>query len=107
MGIFDSIMKKVNQTKEEVERAQLEAENFSAQEICYRMRKIDSLLVLQGYGKVLQTKMVEMSPDQIIYLYRDAKQMRNTKALRVIMLELSRRGLAEKDENGNWHVNFR
>ena len=107
MGLFDYLGEKIQQAGNTVQEAQMEAENWSASKICYRLKNESSMTKCTGYAKALRGMCKEMSDWELKEIFDEAYNQRNAKACNAMLAIMDDRGLAYKDENGRFVRTYR
>jgi hypothetical protein len=100
MGFFDYVGGKLQQANEQVREAEMEAESWSADRICSRLKNTSSMTKSTGYRKALQNKCREMSDRELEDLFEDVYRSRNAQAYGAVFSIMEERDLAYKDSNG-------
>lgn len=106
MGLFDYIGGKMQQTSNEIKAAEMDAFEWSANEICYRLNKTSSMTKCTGYARALKAKCREMSDYELRNTFDRAYNERNAKACNAMLPVMDERGLAHKDDNGRIIRNY-
>lgn len=100
MGLFDSILSKIQQVGLEAQKAQMEAEDWDVMTICRKLQRTSSVITSNGYIKTLQLKCKKMNDWELKNTFDHAYDYKNVKACNAMMKIMEERGLAYKDDNG-------
>lgn len=106
MGLFGFLVGKVQQASAEAQAAQMEAERYDADRICYMLQNASSLTKITGYANALKSKCRDMSDWELKERFDRAYNARNVKVINAMLPEMKNRELAYKDENGKIRRNY-
>lgn len=106
MGLFDEIKKTVNKVSSEYEEIVERALEWDTYKICRYIKDTTSVTKRTAYVKALKIRCSEMDDYELKRTFDDVYYDRNAYAMKAMSSEMIDRGLAYKDDNGNFHKNY-
>lgn len=106
MGVFDFIGRKYQEAKDEMQKAEMEAETWYPEQICNVLERTSSISKITGYQNELRRKAKDMSIDDLKCLFDYAWNKRNVKACKALYTIMEEEGLCYKEDDGKIRRNY-